>query len=109
MTIYIILLIVWSLLIFCLGIYTNSKLNDSYIEHLEKSRDFHKNQIDLFAEKSREIVKENNQLKERNTQLINENNKLKKELDNQSNTTYNYFVGCDIPNKDEATPPLTKN
>jgi hypothetical protein len=41
-------------------------------------------------------------------ELARENKRFKKELDNQSNTTYNYFVGCDIPDKDEATPPLQK-
>lgn len=42
-------------------------------------------------------------------ELEKENEKLKKALEKQSNITYNYFVGCDIPNEDEATPPLTKN
>ena len=41
-------------------------------------------------------------------ELEKENEKLKKALEKQSNTTYNYFVRCDIPNNDEATPPLTK-
>lgn len=92
MTIYIIVLIVWSLLIFCLGVYTNSKLDESYIERLEKSRDFQKDQKERFAEDAREIVKENNYLKQRNTQLINENEELKKQLDKQENVTYNYYI-----------------
>ena len=37
-----------------------------------------------------------------------ENEELKKQLDNQGNATYNYYIKCSIPNKDEATPPLTK-
>lgn len=105
---YIILLTGWSLVIVWLGLSLSGKNRDNRIDKLERSRDFHKDQTDKVVEYARTIVNENNHLKERNSQLINENKRLKKELDNQSNTTYNYFVGCDIPNKDEATPPLTK-
>ena len=89
---YIMVLIAWSLLMVCLGIYINSILDESYIEHLEKSREFHKDQKERFAEDARGIVKENNHLKERNSQLINENKRLKKELDNQGHVTYNYYI-----------------
>ena len=92
MTIYIIVLIVWTLLMVCLGININSKLDESYIERLEKSREFHKDQKERFAEDAREIVKENKKLKERNYQLINENKRLKKELDKQGHVTYNYYI-----------------
>lgn len=105
----IILLIVWSLLTVCLGLSLSGKTCDNRIENLERSRDFHKAQTGHFVEYARKIVEENKILKERNAQLINENKRLKKELGKQGNTIYNYFVGCDIPNKDEATPPLTKN
>lgn len=105
---YIILLIAWSLLIVCLGLSLSGKNGENRIEKLERSRDFHKAQKEHFVEYARKIVEEKNNLKERNYQLTKENKRLKKELDNQSNTTYNYFVGCDIPDKDEATPPLTK-
>lgn len=92
MTIYIVLFIIWSLLMVCLGINFNSKLDESYIETLEKSRDFHKDQKETFVEQAKIIVKENNHLKESNTQLINENKKLKKQLDKQENVTYNYYI-----------------
>lgn len=41
-------------------------------------------------------------------QFKKENEELKKQLDKQVNVTYNYYTKCDIPDKDEATPPLTK-
>lgn len=91
MTLYILAFAVWSLLMFYLGSYINSKLDDSYTEHLKRNADFHKDQKERFAEEAREIVKENKNLKERNAQLINENKRLKKELDKQTNTTYNIF------------------
>lgn len=40
--------------------------------------------------------------------LEKENEELKKALDKQENVTYNYYVKCNIPNKDDVTPPLTK-
>ena len=89
---YMILFIIWSLLMVCLGINFNSKLDESYIETLEKSRDFHKDQKEMFVEHSKRIFKEYKHLKESNTQLINENKKLKKELDKQDNVTYNYYI-----------------
>lgn len=92
---YVFVLAAWSILMIVLGIYINSKLDESYIEHLEKSRELHKTQKERLAEKSREIVNENNNLKERNSQLINENKRLKKELDNQGHVTYNYYINKD--------------
>ena len=89
---YIILIIAWSLLIIYLGISLSGKTRDNRIENLERSVAFHKDQKEMFVEHARVIVQENNQLKERNTQLINENNKLKKQLDNQGNVTYNYYI-----------------
>lgn len=92
---YIILLIVWSILVVCLGISLSGKNGENRIEKLERSRDFHKAQTERFVEYSRKIVQENNNLKERNYQLINENNKLKKQLDKQGNVTYNYYINKD--------------
>lgn len=92
MIIYIIVSFVWSILMVCIGININSKLNDSYIEHLEKSKAFHKDQKEMFVEHARVVAQENNHLKERNTQLINENKRLKKELDKQGHVTYNYYI-----------------
>lgn len=92
---YVFVLAAWSILMIVLGIYINSKLDESYIEHLEKSREFHKDQKERFAEDARGIVKENKNLKERNAQLINENKRLKKELDKQENVTYNYYINND--------------
>lgn len=92
MIIYIIVSFVWSILMVCIGININSKLDESYIEHLEKSRAFHKGQKEMFVEQAKIIVQENNNLKERNAQLINENKRLKKELDKQENVTYNYYI-----------------
>nr|DAE25869.1 MAG TPA: DAZ-interacting protein-like protein [Siphoviridae sp. ctu8P6] len=89
---YVFVLAAWIILMIVLGIYINSKLDESYIEHLEKSREFHKDQKERFADDARGIVKENNHLKERNSQLINENKRLKKELDNQGHVTYNYYI-----------------
>ena len=97
---YIILIIAWSLLIIYLGISLSGislsgKTRDNRIENLERSVAFHKDQKEMFVEHARVIVQENNQLKERNTQLINENNKLKKQLDNQGNVTYNFYINKD--------------
>lgn len=89
---YTILVIVWSLLMICLGIKMADKNRDNRIDTLERSRDFHKDQKEMFVEQAKTIFKENNHLKECNTQLINENKKLKKELDNQGNVTYNYYI-----------------
>lgn len=91
MAVYIVVFIAWSLLMVCLGIHFNSKLDESYIEQLEKSRDFQKDQKEVIAETAREIVKENQVLRHNNIQLIDENKKFKKELAKQSNTTYNIF------------------
>lgn len=88
---YILVFIALSILMVCLGIHFNSKLDANYIERLENSRDFHKDQKERFAEDIKPIIRERNNLKERNAQLINENKKLKKELDKQINTTYNIF------------------
>ncbi|QOI68881.1 hypothetical protein phi9184_ORF062 [Enterococcus phage 9184] len=41
-------------------------------------------------------------------EIKKENEELKKQLEKQSNATYNYYIKCSIPNKDEATPPVTK-
>lgn len=95
MIIYIIVSLVWSILMVCIGININSNLDKSYIEQLKKSRDFHKAQTERFVEYSRKIVQENKNLKERNAQLINENKRLKKELDNQGHVTYNYYINKD--------------
>lgn len=92
---YIILIIAWSLLIIYLGISLSGKTRDNRIENLERSVAFHKDQKEMFVEHARVTVQENNQLKERNTQLINENNKLKKQLDNQGNVTYNFYINKD--------------
>ncbi|UUW40508.1 hypothetical protein [Enterococcus phage vB_Efm_LG62] len=89
---YIILFIVWSLLMVCLGVKMADKDCDNRIEKLERSRDFHKAQTERFVEYSRTIVEENKNLKERNYQLINENKRLKKELDKQGHVTYNYYI-----------------
>ena len=78
-----------------LGISLSGKTRDNRIENLERSVAFHKDQKEMFAEHARVIVQENNQLKERNTQLINETNKLKKQLDNQGNVTYNFYMNKD--------------
>lgn len=75
---YIILFIIWSLLMICLGIKMADKNRDNRIDTLERSRDFHKDQKEMVVEYARNIVKENKHLKERNTQLINEHIKLKK-------------------------------
>ncbi len=95
---YIILFIVWSLLMVCLGLSLSGKTCDDRIEKLERSRDFHKDQKEMFLEQAKTIFKENNYLKQRNTQLINENKELKKQLDKQGNVTYNYYI-----NKQEET------
>lgn len=92
MTIYIILLIVWSLLTVCLGLSLSGKNGENRIEKLERSRDFHKDQKEMFVKYSRTIVEENKNLKERNAQLINENKRLKKELDKQEHVIYNYYI-----------------
>ena len=92
---YIILIIAWSLLIVYLGINLSGKPRDNRIENLERSVAFHKDQKEMFVEHARVIVQENNHLKERNTQLINENNELKKQLDNQGNVTYNFYINKD--------------
>lgn len=89
---YIILFIVWSLLMVCLGLNLSDKTCDDRIEKLERSRDFHKDQKELFLEQAKTIFKENKHLKERNTQLINENEELRKQLDKQENVTYNYYI-----------------
>lgn len=92
MTLYILAFAVWSLLMVYLGIYINSKLDDSYTEQLKRNADFHKYQKERLAEDAREIVKENKNLKERNAQLINENKRFKKELDKKGHVTYNYYI-----------------
>ena len=89
---YIILLIAWSLLIVCLGLSLSDKTCVDRIEKLERSRDFHKDQKEIFVEQAKTIFEENNNLKERNTQLINENEELRKQLDKQENVTYNYYI-----------------
>jgi hypothetical protein len=96
----------------CLGIKMADKTCDDRIEKLERSRDFHKDQKEMFVEQAKTIFKENNYLKERNTQLINENEELKKQLDKPRTVSYdiiyNNIIGCEVPNSDEATPPLQK-
>ena len=89
---YIILFIIWSLLMICLGIEMAYKTCDNRIDTLERSKDFHKDQKEMVVEYARNIVKENKHLKERNTQLINENEELKKQLDKQGRVTYNYYI-----------------
>lgn len=89
---YIILFIIWSLLMICLGIEMAYKHCDNRIDTLERSKDFHKDQKEMVVEYARNIVKENKHLKQRNTQLINENEELKKQLDKQENVTYNYYI-----------------
>ena len=89
---YIVLFIIWSLLMICLGIKMADKNRENRIDTLERSKDFHKDQKETFVEQAKIIVKENNHLKESNTQLINENKKLKKQLDKQENVTYNYYI-----------------
>ncbi|QUR34609.1 hypothetical protein vBEf9_34 [Enterococcus phage vb_GEC_Ef_S_9] len=89
---YIVLFIIWSLLMICLGIKMADKNRDNRIDTLERSRDFHKDQKEMVVEYARNIVKENKHLKERNIQLVNENKELRKQLDKQENVTYNYYI-----------------
>lgn len=89
---YITLCIVWSLLMIVLGLNIASEDRENRIENLKRSRDFHKDQKEMFVEQSRTIFEENNNLKEHNTQLIKENEELKKALDKQENVTYNYYI-----------------
>lgn len=89
---YIILFIVWSLLMVCLGLNLSDKTYDDRIEKLERSRDFHKDQKEVFVEQTKTIFKENNYLKQLNTQLINENKELRKQLDKHGKVTYNYYI-----------------
>lgn len=88
---YIVVFIAWSLVMIGLGMYFDDRLNDSYIGRLERSRDFQKAQKERFVEEIKPTIKENHSLRKMNDQLIQENKKLKKELDKQSNTTYNIF------------------
>lgn len=89
---YIVVLAAWSLLMIVVGMAIRRHDNDSYIEKLKNNADFHKAQKEQFVEGVRKIVEANKNLKERNAQLINENKRLKKELDKQSNVTYNYYI-----------------
>lgn len=88
---YIVVFIAWSLAVFFVGMELDDNLNASYINWVEKECDFHKDQKEMFVDEARAVVKENHSLRKMNDQLINENKKLKKELDKQSNTTYNIF------------------
>lgn len=88
---YIVVFIAWSLVMIFVGMYFDDKLNESYTEGLEKSLDFHKAHKDSIIDEITPIIKENHSLRKMNDQLIQENKKLKKELDKQSNTTYNIF------------------
>lgn len=88
---WVVLMIGCSILTFTIGINIRRKDDEDMIENLKRSRDFHKDHKEMIVYESRAIVKENHNLRERNAQLINENKKLKKELDKQSNTTYNIF------------------
>lgn len=92
---YIFVLTAWSILMIVVGMLVRRKDNDSYIEQLKKDVEFHKSQKEQVVEGVRRLVKENNNLKERNLQLIHENKKLKKQLDNQGNVTYNYYINKD--------------
>lgn len=105
---WVVLMIGCSILTFTIGINIRRKDDEDMIENLKRSRDFHKDHNETLVYEAREIVKENHSLRKMNDQLIQENKELKKELDKQSNTTYNYFIGCDVPNSEEATPPLQK-
>lgn len=62
---YIVLFIIWSLLMICLGLRISDKTVDDRIEKMKRSRDFHKDQKEMFIEQARKIVKEKNNLKER--------------------------------------------
>lgn len=89
---FIAVLIVWSLILICMGINIGGKHYENRLESIKRSRDFHKDQKEMFVDHARRIVKENNNLKERNLQLIHENKRLKKELDNSNSNTYNYYI-----------------
>ena len=73
------------------------ELNQSLVE-------LNKRHVDDYLSLYDNMVRANTMMRE----LKKENEELKKELDKQSNATYNYYIKCSIPNKDEATPPLTK-
>lgn len=88
---YIVVFIAWSLLMICLGMYFDDRLNDSYIARLENSLDFHKAHKDSIIDEITPTIKENHSLRKMNDQLIQENKELKKELDKQNTTTYNIF------------------
>lgn len=88
---WIVPLIAWSLLVFVIGINIRQNDDAERIEMLEKSRDFHKAHKDSIIDDITPTVIENHSLRKMNDQLIDENKKLKKELDKQSNTTYNIF------------------
>lgn len=88
---WLVLMIGCSILTLTLGINIRRKDDEDMIDNLKRSRDFHKDQKEMFVDEARAVVKENHSLRKMNDQLINENKKLKKELDKQSNTTYNIF------------------
>lgn len=92
---YVFVLATWSTLMIVVGMAIRRKANDSYIEKLKNSIDFHKAQEEQFVKDARKIVEANKNLEERNAQLINENTRLKKEVDKQANVTYNYYINKD--------------
>lgn len=77
-------------------------------ERIEKLKEQNKRLIEL----NKQYVNDYISLYDNMRELKKENEELKKQLDKQRNVSYdiicNNIIRCEVPNRDEATPPLQK-
>lgn len=80
------------------------KLKEQYTRLIEQNKSFEKDYHSIYEN----MVHVNTM----NRELKLENEELKKQLDKQRNVSYgnifNNIIECEVPNNDEATPPLQK-
>ena len=104
----IIVVILVTIFAYILGDMLANTMHNKRIEKLNNTIAFLKDCRKADAKDYRRMYQRSLILDMKVNELEKENEELKKALDKQTNVTYNYYVKCSIPNKDDATPPLTK-
>lgn len=106
-----ILLVATAMVLEFTAVFASKLANKATTKRIEKLKQVNKHLIEQntrFHNDYKSIYESMVHVNTMRSELEKENEELKKALDKQENVTYNYYIKCSIPNKDEATPPLTK-
>lgn len=91
----IMILIVFVIIMFGIGVELAHTLNTQYIKKLNDKIEFLKDCREEDAKQFKSVLEEAIYLNLKNNELKKKNDELRKELDKQSNVTYNYYINKD--------------